>query len=341
MSDKTPPTIDVIMPTYNSLPWLKSAIDSVLSQTYKNLKLYVVDDGSTDDTPQYINSLPDKRVIYIRKDNGGVSSARNLGIKHSGSPFTAFIDADDVWYPTKLEKQMALLQKYPKVGMVYGHLYVIDDEDVIQFNLRIWKRGHLFNDLCAGNVIAGSASMVLVRRDILDRAGLFHEDFINGEDWELWMRISKLCEIDFVPEILAAIRQHPSSAQINKKKMADALVHAFEVMVNEHPFNKDQRTLVASYCLFNAATTYYAIGERRLARKTLLALFRENHQALYDLENWKWRFAAGINTKIMFGNIVFDFIGKIFRRLKRLVGKSLRFPLRVIRYGRRKLKQLR
>src|ERR1700761_9344394 len=126
---KTKPAIDVIVPTHNGLPYLKSAVQGVLDQTYQNFELYIVDDGSTDKTAAYVHSLTDQRIHYIKKKNGGQATARNLGITKSSSPFLAFLDADDIWYPTKLEKQIALMQQAPDVGLVYGYQYTIDEDD--------------------------------------------------------------------------------------------------------------------------------------------------------------------------------------------------------------------
>ena len=324
-------SIDVIIPTYNGLPWLKATIDSVLAQTHKDLTLYIVDDGSADKTKEYVNSLKDKRVVNIYQKNNGQSSARNLGVSKSSSPFIAFLDSDDIWYPTKLEKQLAIMMAKADVGLVYGHHYLIDEEDVIQGNLRLWKRGNILDDLCGGNIIAGSASMVLVRREILEKAGPFREDFVNGEDWELWIRIAMLCEIDFVPEIMAAIRQRKNSEQVNTKKMADGLVYAHGVMTNTLTLTKTQRISISTYCLFNASASYLSIGLRPQARRTMIKLFKENPRLILHWDDWKIHYAVGLFSRVVIGNSLFDIMMRVFRKAKRGARKVINLIYRIVR----------
>ncbi len=333
---KDQPAVDVIIPTYNGMPWLRATIDSVLSQTHRNLKLYVVDDGSKDDTAKYVKSLKDKRVTYIKKANGGQSTARNLGIKKSDSPFIALLDSDDIWYPEKLEKQMAIMAKKPDVGMVYGHHYLIDENDIIQGNLRHSFRGNIFDKLCTGNYIAGSASMVLIRRDVINDVGLFRENFLIGEDWEMWLRIAEKYEIDFVPEIIAALRQRSDGMQTNHKKMADGLMSNYEFMKKELNLTIAQKHALASYSLFHAATAYRAVGMRKEARRAFLKLFREYPRAAFNWQDWKPHFGIGIFSRVIFGNPVFDVIGRVIGRIIRIFKNIIRLPLRALLYIYRK-----
>lgn len=334
-------SVDVIIPTYNGLPWLQEAVESVLNQTHKNLTLYIMDDGSKDSgaTGKYIKSLKDKRIVYTYQKNTGQATARNNGIKMSSSEFVAFLDADDFWTHDKLEKQLALMDD-EEVGLVYGHHYTCDEDGVILRNLRIWKRGYIADDLAGGNLIAGSASMALVRRSVLERAGLFHEDFVNGEDWDLWLRIALISKVDFVPEILATIRLHSNSTQVNTKRMADGLLHAYEVMIKEIDLTPLQQKRVASYCLFHAADMYLALGNRWKAKKTLFHLFHENTRAFFQAENWKVHISFGLFARVLIGNPVFDFIRRVFRKLYRILKQALRFVWRVIRFVLRRIKRL-
>lgn len=323
--------VDVIIPTYNGMPWLEATVKSVLGQTHEKLTLYIVDDGSTDDTEKYVKSINDSRVVYIKKPNGGQSTARNLGIAKSSSPFVAFLDSDDIWYPEKLEKQLAVFKKNPKVGMVYGHHYLIDENDVIQGNLRHWYRGDIFNELCRGNFISGSASMVLVRREVFDKVGVFRESFLIGEDWEMWLRIAKEYEIDFVPEIIAALRQRSDSMQTNHKKMADGLVQNYFVIKEEFGLTSKQRAELASYSLFHAGAAYLAIGRRRDARRTFLTLFREAPGSVNNWYNWKLHATFGIFSKAILGNPVFDLWLRIYRKGMSLVKLLIKIILRLYR----------
>lgn len=323
--------IDVIIPTYNGLPWLIETINSVLSQTHKNLKLLVVDDGSTDGTKSYVRSIKDPRVIYIHKKNNGQSSARNLGIKNASSPFIAFLDADDIWYPDKLSKQMQVMKDHPEAGLVYGHHYFTDENRVIQRNLRIWEKGDLADTLCGGNIIAGSASMVLIRREVLDKAGAyFREDLVNGEDWELWLRIALITKIDFVPEIIAEIRQHSQSTQANSKRMADGLLTAYYVMKRELPLSKMQRKRLALYCIYHTAESYSRMGKRWHAKKILLKLLAENPSALFKAINWKVYVTFGLFSRVFLGNPLFDAISVLWSMVCNIVSRVIKLIVRIL-----------
>lgn len=334
----TPESIDVIIPTYNGMPWLRKTVDSVMAQTHKNFQLYIVDDGSTDNTAAYAKSLGDKRVHFIKKANGGQATARNLGVQQSDSPFVAFLDADDIWYPEKLEKQLAVMKAHPKVGMVYGHHYIIDEDDIITGNLRHSERGDLFDTLCKGNIIAGSASMVLVRREIINQVGPFHEDFLIGEDWDMWLRIAKVCDIDLVPEIIAALRTRGDGMQQNHKKMADGLVHNYFAMKQTLGLNRRQQAALAGYSLFHAAVGYMAAGDRGKARQTLFKLFREDPGTIKNLQNWKLHTAFGIFSKVIFGNPLFDLLRRIWHFGWHSLRRLIAFPAKAARKAIRRIK---
>ncbi|MCW1908062.1 MAG: glycosyltransferase [Candidatus Saccharibacteria bacterium] len=331
MRNKIDTPVDIVMPTFNSMRWLPKTIESILSQTHQNWKLYITDDGSSDDTKKYILGLKEKRIHYISQQHKGAAAARNSGITQGSSPFIAFIDADDIWYPTKLADQLQLMQQDTTVGLVYGQHYNINDQDIITSSLKIDKRGDLFEELCHGNCIAGSASMAMISRSIVDKVGVFREDLVNGEDWEYWLRISQHCKIDYVPKIIAAIRQHGDSVQSNTKRMADGLVQAFEVITSEYTLTRSQRIYIASYCLFNAAKDYFASTHYLLARKTIIRLLKENPHALFELDNWTVKFGVGPYYKILFSNPFTDLLGKLLRLIQKALSRLLDFGFRVVR----------
>lgn len=317
--------IDVIIPTFNSMPWLEYAIDSVLDQTHTNIMLYVIDDGSTDRTYEFMKSLRDDRIVYIRKSNGGVSSARNLGILKSKSEYITFLDADDVWSKNKLEDQLSLLEKRAEIGLVYGHHYVIDTEDIILRNNRYYERGDIFDKLLEGNFISGSASMVMIRRSILDKVGgFFNEELENGEDWELWLRIAKISEIDFVPKILASIRSHELNAQTNLIKMSDSLLRVYDIIRNNFVLSYRQQQTLASTCLYQAAVQYRKAGNYKSARKALFRLFRYNPSSYRALSNWKIAIVPGEFMKIIFASKAAESLKQSIKKMIRLIKRSIR-----------------
>ena len=146
------PIISVIIPTYNRENMIGYAIKSVLNQTFKNLEIIVVDDGSTDNTEEIIRDFKDKRVKYIKKykKNRGISVARNIGIKVARGKYIAPLDSDDEWLPEKLDKQIKILQDGPpELGVVYSNSCYIDKSGKNMNKLRNTKKveGYIYEDL--------------------------------------------------------------------------------------------------------------------------------------------------------------------------------------------------
>ncbi len=197
------PKVSVVIPTYDRAGIVIRAIQSVLTQTYQNLEIIVVDDGSRDNTCEVIERLHDPRVRYIRHDaNQGGSAARNTGIEVAAGEYVAFLDSDDEWLPEKLEKQVRLLQgSDSSVGAVYTGLIVINEHKE-KANITIPKyRGAILGELFSANRV-GTASSVMVRRECFSRVGAFDSAMVSCQDWDMWIRLSKYYKFDFVPESL-------------------------------------------------------------------------------------------------------------------------------------------
>lgn len=204
------PLVSVILPTYNRAEYLPRAMESVLSQSYKNLELIVVDDGSTDNTREVVNAYQDTRIRYMRTpSNRGVAAARNAGIRRASGEYIAFQDSDDKWLPGKLEKQVrALTQAEPDVGMVYhimsrkyenGETRYIPDAKVPQSR----RSGQIFENLLTENIIG--APTLCVRKSVLtgeNGVGVFDTQMPNLEDYELILRIAARYNIAYIDEVL-------------------------------------------------------------------------------------------------------------------------------------------
>jgi glycosyltransferase involved in cell wall biosynthesis len=274
--------VDVIIPTYNGMPYLREAIESVLAQTYENLKLYVIDDGSTDNgaTEKYLQEVKDSRVSYHKKTNGGQATARNLGIKISKSPFITFLDADDVWRPDKLQRQMDVFHKKPDLGMVYGMHKLIDASGKEIGRVTYKKRGDLFNYLLRGNRVSGSGSMVMARRKVFNDIGSFREDFLIGEDWEMWLRIADKYEIDYVDDFIADLRVLDAGMQQNHLRMAAGLEYMFPVIEEEFKLDASQRKDLTVGCFLPSIPMYYNGGDRASAKRMFLTVLKSRPLAL-------------------------------------------------------------
>ena len=180
--------VSVIIPTFNRAALLKKAIASVLSQTYKDFELIVVDDGSEDNTAEVISCFAD-RMTYIRQKNKGPASARNVGIKKSQGDFIAFLDSDDWWERKKLAVQMSEMQRNPDLFISHTQEIWYKNERLLNQKKRHEKfHGYIF-DKCLPLCVA-SMSTVMVRRELFDRVGLFDESLPCCEDYDFWLRVS-------------------------------------------------------------------------------------------------------------------------------------------------------
>ena len=279
---KNSPTVDVIIPTYNGLPYLKDTISSVLKQAYTNLQLYVVDDGSTDKgaTKKYVESIKDTRVHYLRKANGGQATARNYGIGISSSPYVALLDSDDLWHPDKLKRQVSMMEQSPKMGMVYGFCRVINHQGRRVAVQNVAREGDLYKYLLSGNRIWGSASMVLVRRSVFERLGVFREDFLIGEDWEMWLRIARDYEIGCVKSYLVSLLALPSGMQTGFLKMARGLDYMLPILLEEFKPGIFDRGRLYGACLWDATTYYYSGNDIDNAQRAFIRLLVHNPMKL-------------------------------------------------------------
>jgi glycosyltransferase involved in cell wall biosynthesis len=203
------PLVSVIIPCFNYGQFVGEAIQSVLNQTYPDLEVIVVDDGSTDTTRDVVYSFRDPRIRYVYQENAGENVARNTGIQQARGEFIAFLDADDLWLPQKLEKQLRLFEEDPEVGLAYCLFSYFDSEsgNVVGFH-KEYKcfRGNVLEKLYEKNFI-GSPTPV-IKRDVFEKTGLFETDDQSVDDWTLWTKIAFHYKIDYVPEVLAKYRIH-------------------------------------------------------------------------------------------------------------------------------------
>jgi glycosyltransferase involved in cell wall biosynthesis len=192
--------VSIIIPTYNRRSFVSEAIRSVLEQTYESVELIVVDDGSTDDTAKYVESLS-ADIQLIQQRNRGPSAARNAGIRAASGKFIAFLDSDDRWLPHKLAIQMNYMQANPDAVVCYTDEIWIRNGRRVNQKLRHRKySGWIFN-FCVPLCIV-SPSSVLMHRLFFESVGLFDEELPSCEDYDLWLRASLLMPFHFIAEPL-------------------------------------------------------------------------------------------------------------------------------------------
>ena len=212
--------VSVVIPTYNRRRFISGTVDSVLAQTYREVEVVVVDDGSTDGTGELLKSryTNEPRFRYIWQQNAERAVARNRGIRESKGDYIAFLDSDDRWLPSKLEKQMELLSSRPEMVMALAWFECTNEHGEALRCERVPRLEEVMDDgfcwrLVRGNRI-GSPTPVISRR-VLVESGLFCEDrrLICVEDWEMWTRISFFGRVGLVPEILAQHRLHSGNTE--------------------------------------------------------------------------------------------------------------------------------
>lgn len=177
------------------------AVRSVLAQTCADFDVWVIDDGS-DGTEQLLANL-DPRVRYVRGGGAGVAAARNAGIENSTGRFVAFLDADDWWYPRKLERTLDAIQVHPEVGLFYSRLDYVDGDGAMLWTPHVRAvNGDGYIAVLESNFIGNST--VAVRRECVTVVGGFDVSLSGCEDWDLWIRVARKYPIHLVPEVLAA-----------------------------------------------------------------------------------------------------------------------------------------
>jgi glycosyltransferase involved in cell wall biosynthesis len=204
--------VDAIITCHNYGRFLGTAIESALAQSYPNLAILVVDDGSTDDTAAVAARYAERGVRYLYQPKGGAGRARNAGLRATSAPLVAFLDADDAWLPNRVATGVAHLERYPTAALVAAHAFACDEAlrpSSVVHALRGPACGRVFKPLLRHNVVLNPSS-VLVRRSALEAAGGFSELPI-GQDWDTWLEIAKRFPIGFSDEVVALVRRHSRS----------------------------------------------------------------------------------------------------------------------------------
>jgi glycosyltransferase involved in cell wall biosynthesis len=182
------PQVSVIIPTYNRAGCLREAVDSVLSQEFSGFELIVVDDGSTDETPQLLREYGDS-IRVLRQENRGVSAARNAGIASGRGELIAFLDSDDIWLPGKLARQVDFFRQNPELLICQTEELWVKNGRRVNPGQRHRKRGGMIFEPSLALCLV-SPSAVMLRRELFDRVGFFAEHLPACEDYDMWLRVS-------------------------------------------------------------------------------------------------------------------------------------------------------
>jgi glycosyltransferase involved in cell wall biosynthesis len=267
----TTPLVSVIIPTFNRSDLLQLTLESVRAQTLEDFEVIVVDDGSTDNTREVVESF-DQRFRYVYQVKGGRSRARNRALGLARGRYVAFLDSDDLFFPNKLELQAQRLTDHPEAGWIYSATRNIDDDGR--------DRGHGYEASVCGCVYPEVAlyipvtvilSTVMVRREVLDAVGGFDEDMDRFEDVDMWRRISRRYEVLAVSEPLIGFRAHAGNTMEHPLEVyRSASSYVRKVLREDADLDLDVlRHLAAAFLLHYGMAVWSRPGSRRYSRPFL------------------------------------------------------------------------
>jgi len=226
------PGVSIVIPVHNGERFIARTLASAVAQTYDNLEVIVVDDGSTDGTATIVEAAMarNKRIRLFQMKKSGVAAARNYGISQAGKKLIAPLDADDLWHPEKITLQVKRLQtSSPEVGLVYCWSIAIDENDIIMppitgLSRKSTAQGRVTVELAKGNFLENSSS-ALIRRSCIEAVGGYDIDLQphGAEDWKLYLALSEICGFAVVPEYLVGYRESTGSLSKNVAGMAQSI----------------------------------------------------------------------------------------------------------------------
>jgi glycosyltransferase involved in cell wall biosynthesis len=270
MLNQPRPLVSVVIPVFNGERYLAECLESALEQTWQPIEIIVVDDGSTDSSPEIASK--DSRIRLIRQSNRDVSAARNVGIKAARGEFIALLDYDDLWLPDKIERQMDCFSRHPDADVVFTDLTKFDDSggsrhaaDRHRWANRLNGPG-TFRNLIKKNPILPST--VAARRESLIRAGLFDERFRTCGDYEMWLRMAGMgMQFVYLGLLLARYRVHAANTgrklEVMHEDRLSAVRTAFADPRMRPEYRRFQRTALASAHL-EGANAFFGSGRRDL-----------------------------------------------------------------------------
>jgi glycosyltransferase involved in cell wall biosynthesis len=294
------PTVSIVLPTFNRLQLLRAAVDSVFNQTFADWELIIADDGSEGETAAYLETLAEPpRVTVLRLPHtGNLGALRNTAWQAARGEYIAFLDSDDVWLPEKLAAQVASLERYPARGWSHTAFAVIDESGVVLTGAqaRSWPaaEGWILEGLIKMETIVAIPS-VMVRRQLLEQVGGFDITLRVCEDYDLWLRIAGLSEIDGVRETLLYKRTHRES-YYNETMVLQDRARAIEKVLTTgsrssmHWILRRERAKLAAQLACNQAI----IGSRWSALRTLA----RSSQYSWGFGQW-WLYGAKAAARAM------------------------------------------
>ncbi len=225
--------VSVIIPAYNRGRYIRQTVESVLNQTYTNIELIVIDDGSTDDTRDVLEGYGD-RIIMLEhegRQNRGQSASINLGLDHASGEYLAILDSDDYWEPDKIESQVGYLQQHPQAGLVYGNGTAVNERGEFLYN--IYPRTHREEskpEKVLLDCYFSLPSNALMRKSLLKKTGYFDETLRAGQDHDMAIRIAEVVRLAYIDKPLFHYRRHNESISRSNKGAVSRWSNGFIIL---------------------------------------------------------------------------------------------------------------
>lgn len=242
MTKTKSPFFSVIIPTYNRKTLLKTALESVLDQTFDDFEVVIIDDGSTDNTNKMIERYEDKRIKYIHQDNHGVAHARNRGIENSEGKFIAFLDSDDKWVRQKLQRACDYINECPAISIFHTEeVWYKGGKLLNQKKKHMKPSGHVYKyalPLCCISI-----STAVINKKVFNDVGLFDESLPACEDYDFWLRATHKYEVKLIKEYLT-IKDGGRPDQLSSQRGLDRYrIKALEKMLLSKELNRNEYEL--------------------------------------------------------------------------------------------------
>lgn len=285
MASRNTPSVSVIIPAYNSLPVIFATLDSVLAQTFDDLEIIVVDDGSTDGTAQAVTGY-DPRIRVLRQENQGIAGARNAGLAAARGKFFAFFDHDDIWHPGKLEAQLAIFTAHPQFGVVLSDFIrwpggALPEGFLAPLNpeaLDDALTGFVYHEFVLDNQLFGT---VLFRRTIVEQIGAFESSLPPSDDWDYMIRASRITQFAMMSDKTTLYRTHPGQTSKRVSPVNTRVLFRERTLARYGMAGPDGQRVDAqrlrnyqhrAYLSFGA--DHFRVGDPRLALRAFLAGIR-------------------------------------------------------------------
>ncbi len=255
------PEVSVILPTYNRSKLLPVSVKSALGQSFADLEVVIIDDSPDDEGKNIVKNLNDDRIKYIHHNNPkGLSYARNVGIANSSGKYVAFLDDDDSWHPNKIDSQLMVMKSNEeKYGVIFCRYRLVDGNGYPIKEIPAVETGEVFSRVLRANILG--VSTALVKKECLDRVGMFDTSLRSCEDWDLWIRLARHYQLGAVDRTLVDISTFGPRMSANKKGM----LNGREALFEKHKSEMNPETVAFhSHWL---AVNHFLYGDKKKARE--------------------------------------------------------------------------